>query len=172
MNLASKLQERKMKLFEIPVYALSKNELEIRVKKREKEFHYYPYKHIDESMSDIAVSDTYPKKLYDYNHVVGMIVIYIDKYEVEAKLFKARYEKYYWKSGRKKFLEDMHINGAHSRYNINEIKDCIKTVYRIAASCVGKSMFIDDECFTNLVDLIDWTGVVEMMKMSGESALK
>lgn len=152
-----------MKLFEIPVYAFSRDKLANKVKIREEEFHYYPYGHIDDANALIPVSDTFPKKLYDYNHVVGVIVILIDKYEVEAKLFKALYEKYYWKSGRKKFLVDMHINGAHLRYSINNIKDCIRYVYNIAVSCVDKPMFIDDECFTNLLDLIDWSGVVDKL---------
>lgn len=51
-----------MKLFEIPVYAFSRDKLANKVKIREEEFHYYPYGHIDDANALIPVSDTFPKK--------------------------------------------------------------------------------------------------------------
>ena len=153
-----------MKLFEIPIYAFTKEQLKTRVDYRKGQFHYHPYNHVKKTVSKNVVYDTYPQELYDYNHVVGMIVIHMDKYEVEAKLYKAVYEKYYWKSSKKKFLMDMQINGAHVPYdkkNADSIKDSIRTVYNIATSCIEKDLFIDNECFENVIEYIDFSKFVD-----------
>ena len=59
---------------------------------------------------------------------------------------------------------DMQINGAHVPYdkkNADSIKDSIRTVYNIATSCIEKDLFIDNECFENVIEYIDFSKFVD-----------
>ena len=137
-----------MKLFEIPVYALSRNELKKRVEKYESKFY-------DNNIRKMIMNNViYPKSVWDYNHIVGFIVICYQNQDIFLKWYTdLRAKKYHWNSNRKNFFQNYFIHGY--RYNtekyskIEIIKKLREGIDEIAAE---RGYYVDLEAFDNMIN--------------------
>lgn len=107
--------------------------------------------------------DTYPFRLWDYNHVVGYIRISIDGHDIIFDVFlpMPHCDRYYWKSKRKIFLYDISANGTHfyvaDRMDNKEIQ--VRTAEMLQAvikTHIPKNYFVDTEAFDNLNERVDY----------------
>ena len=103
------------KLFDIPIYALSPDELSRRVKQKVDKLKECAAGTDLQTMDLIIDAETFPKRCWDYNHVVGYIRISASQQDIVFDLFLPRpvVERYIWNSPRKTFLYDVNPNGTH-----------------------------------------------------------
>ena len=106
-----------MKLFEIPVYALSKEALVHRVEKVRQKVRIDGADSCasEESIKRAIDLETFPQRLWEYNHIIGFIVIskkgddiILDWYSPEPI-----FQRYYWRSTKKHFLQNAQLSGYH-----------------------------------------------------------
>lgn len=161
-----------MKLFEIPVYAISKDALIKRVKaKKEKTIKKYDLsrdfddKRIPQRIIDL---ETYPQRLWNYNHIVGFITISIEEHDIVFDQYVPanKVERYCWDSNKKIFLKDNELNGYHFPYNTlktgDEIRERIHDLFdEIADKIVDKCFYVDREAFNQADSLIDYSRLLE-----------
>ena len=106
-----------MKLVEIPVYALSEKVLKKRVdiafSKFSKDYNYTGKSNAE--LRQIFDISAYPAHLWEYNHIIGYIVISksVDDMILDWYAPLSTVQKYYWNSGKKHYIQDTHLNGYH-----------------------------------------------------------
>ncbi len=151
------------KLFEIPVYAFRRDTLYKRYKQRQAKLIKKHESVTGETMRRALEMDTYPFRLWDYNHVVGYIRISIDGHDIIFDVFfpMPHCDRYYWKSKRKIFLYDISANGTHfyvaDRMDNKEIQ--VRTAEMLQAvikTHIPKNYFVDTEAFDNLNERVDY----------------
>ena len=154
-----------MKLFEIPVYVLSRALLEKRVNTA---FSKFFKKYNDTGKSETELKKlfditAYPARLWDYNHIIGYIVIskcggdmILDWYTLFPGV-----QKYYWGSGRKKYMQNTHLSGYH--FYTGNIKSGTQLRQRLYELIKGfekelkkRGYFVDLEAFRNIDGLLDY----------------
>ena len=155
-----------MKLFEIPVYALSRMSLcernqALRAKLNRK---YSGNPHIN----DLIDLETYPYRLWDYNHIVGYITISASGRDILFNIFlpTPHKDRYHWKSKSKTFLYDISANGTHFYVNENmrneDIQDRIAAMLQsIIETHIPKRYCVDTEAFDHLNRKLDYMSVME-----------
>lgn len=162
-----------MKLFEIPIYAFSRTELKKRIKKWKKKY--------NEKESEMLMNE---RKQYDYNHIVGFIVINYKDCDITGALYlphllshfmvkgtegvleeDAYKRKYIWHSSRKTFIEKMDINGAGffgdnlQNHEIVQIIDDLLAMIQESVYGYNKKYYIDYEVYNNTKNCIDYTNL-------------
>ena len=162
-----------MKLFEIPVYAFTRDGLDERVlrKKESLKASSFTGRSVDrahiEKVLEFAVSLF---KEWDYNYIVGYIVVIKEQKEIELCLYFPNPEihRFRWYSKRKHYLRKTEDNGLH--FYIGNIRKGEELKKRIEESVYGvandlkakKGYFVDLETFNNLAPLIDYDILLTM----------
>ena len=157
-----------MKIFEIPIYALSKETLSKRVKehikKIEIELGDVPKKTLEKRIE----RETFPYKAWDYNHIVGYITISIHNRDVLFDVYHPYPEikKYYWNTNRKKFVRYDSPSGFHFRVdekmnNADISKGILDFVDEIKGELIPQSYYVDCEAFNALVCNVDYKSIIE-----------
>ena len=152
---------RKNKLFEIPIYALSRDVLERRANAFKQKMRQ------NSNLSDnefMLLMEMYPQQRWDYNHIVGYFVISIQDRDICLDQFVLSEEltKYQWKSNKKHFLRNNMINGFHLRVSSKESNaeignKIVQLVEGAKNSLIHKKgYFVDDAAFRNVVEKIDY----------------
>lgn len=156
------------KLFDIPIYALSPGELSHRVKQRIDKLKEYAAGTDPQTMDLIIDTETFPKRCWDYNHIVGYIRISATRQDVVLDLFLPRpaVERYIWSSHRKVFLYDVHANGTRfytgnmkTNEEIREAADEMLTW--MIKDHLPKRYYVDRSGFDNLNCHLDYLGIIK-----------
>lgn len=155
------------KLFEIPIYALSRKELDKRIKKDRTAF-ITKNNHIPEDIA-VDVFDnkfTLYKRNWDYNHIVGYIQIFKQENNLKLELYLIvePKSKYYWKSNRKKFLRKQFTNGCNiylgqyeNNIQVSKQLDCL--LNDLKKNYIPSRYYIDTETYDNTKEYIDYKGI-------------
>lgn len=156
------------KFIEIPIYALDKSTLCARYKKYVETLRRDVFPDIKEEIFQRCLEiETHPKRIWEYNHIVGYIVI---GYEIGDILFKVylptpQKQRYMWKTSKKTFLYDIHANGTHFRVDgsmssqdiQHEIADMLNSIIK---EQVPKKYYVDRQAFDNINSKIDYLKII------------
>lgn len=150
-----------MKLFEIPVYALSKKRLSDRIEYRVKKLKEWSSSTSEEHLRKLIALDTYPQCLWDYNHIIGVMVVNVDGDDVELQWYAhVPKTRYYWHSYKKEFLQNTNMTGYHFRYlglTNSTIKESLyRLVHGFAKELSRERYYVDLEVFNNVVHCLDF----------------
>lgn len=159
------------KLFEIPIYALSRSTLEKRVNYAEASFEKEYLKTNDnvdnEHFQKCLQLAFFPKQLWDYNHIIGYIVIKTDEQDVllEEYLPYKELERYHWDAEKKHFVVNQMSPGMHFSIGekpSQEIKENIQLFLNEFENRLKKRGYVlDREAFDNIAPYIDFKKLVE-----------
>ena len=164
-----------MKLFEIPVYALSKDMLMKRYEEKRKhlveKWDLMGTQNGDEKrIKEIIYLVTYPQYLWDYNHIVGFINIKYNSRDIAFEQFVPAkpIERYRWDNRKQKmFLMNNGLNGYHFYYRGmrtgKDIQDRIHLMLDDITNRIKKEKhyYVDREAFDQADRLIDYSKLLE-----------
>lgn len=155
-------------IFHIPVYAISKNQLrqkyanvaaQIRTELSGKE---------KSLIQRIIALQTYPQRLWEYNHIVGYIKISVTSQDVVFNIFlpAPQKQRYRWLSSRKTFLYDISANGTHFYVNDKMQNKDIQTrtsqmLNDVIKVHIPKRHYVDKSVFDNINEYIDYRAIME-----------
>ena len=163
-----------MKIYEIPVYAMNPDVFKVKVEEaKEKERNKYIQTHdgcTDKDIRDYLYLVFQPFQLYDYNHIVGYIVISIEGDDVDFKVYlqtegRMKKSRYVWYTSKKWFL-DYHIYAnPHFRVPANMDNDTIrgeihKYLDEIIESICTKDYYVDRSAFDNIDSTVDYRNLL------------
>ncbi len=151
------------KIFEIPIYAISRETLKKRVDKDKtifiKKHQYCP----DEKLLIAYDNLLLGKKTWEYNHIIGYLVIAKRDSDIIFLLYKPLkpIKRYFWKTEKKSILINQVLNGYHfsmrqyksNREIILEINNLIKGIIK---NHLSKNEILDMEIYNNLKGSIDF----------------
>ena len=152
-----------MKLFEIPVYALQRNDLAKRVGKAYENFREQHTLADEETVKRGWDRESFPQRLWDYNHIWGYIVISKIGDEIEFLWYspKPTLQRYRWKSIRKHYLQGEQLSGYH--FYTGNIVSGVQLETRINELLMDftkklekKGYYPDLEAFNSINPLIDY----------------
>jgi hypothetical protein len=156
------------KIFEIPIYAMSKEKL---YKKYLNFASSWKKAHLDasDSINQRCIEiETYPQRLWDYNHIVGYIKISADFQDIIFDVFlpTPNHERYLWKSRQKVFLYDISAVGRHfyvsDKMDNRAIQDrTSEMLYAVIKTLIPKRYYVDTEAFDHLNKHMDYRSVME-----------
>ena len=159
-----------MKLFEIPVYALSKEKLNERVDYAFRKFKstYSRYEYDDNQFKKLFDIENYPARLWDYNHIIGYIAITKDgkDFGLDWYTIIPSPQKYYWNSRRKNHLQNARINGYHFYAgNMKTGKELQARLNDLVKGFVDdlrkRGYYADDEAFLSISNLLDYDALLK-----------
>lgn len=159
------------KLFEIPIYAFSPENLYHRVNKYKKalqsEYAQTTKNGNPEHGKEWLFLCCHPFQLWQYNHIVGYIVVSYDVCDVYFDVFLQAQgihnrSRYFWKTKQKWFLENQHLGGYHFRLNDRLSNDDIRErihswLEGLIKDKVPKKYYVDHEAFDTVDKMIDYT---------------
>lgn len=156
-------------LFEIPIYGLSPSALNNRFLARKKSIEI---ECADRNVSptharDILELETYPCRMWQYNHIVGFIRISIDGQDMNYEVFLpvGQRERYRWLSSRKVFMYDIHANGTHFYLGNTKTNDIIQQrlvemLHEVIKQHVPKRYYVDTSTFDSTYRHIDYMSII------------
>ena len=160
-----------MKLFEIPIYALNRETLMKRYSDRKNKLldRAVRAQTTEEDQERIIEINTWPQRLWDYNHIVGYIVISIGINDVSFELYVPAdtIERYHWDNKSKKMLlKNNQINGCHFNYrNMKTDKEIRNRIHQmlddITQRMIDKRFYVDREAFDQAEKLIDYSKLLK-----------
>lgn len=155
-------------VFHIPVYALSKNQhrqkyadvaAQIQTELSGKE---------NWVMQGSIALQTYPQRLWEYNHIVGYIKISVTSQDVVFDVFlpTPQKQRYRWLSSRKTFLYDISANGTHFYVNDKMQNKDIQTrtsqmLNDVIKVHIPKRYYVDKSVFDNINEHVDYRAIME-----------
>lgn len=163
-----------MKLFEIPIYAYSPEGLQKKVseyKEKHKKEYEISHKKIDQQhMSACANLACSPYQLWEYNHIVGYIVIASEKNDLVFELYLQAHSnnfksRYIWLSNQKWFLCNQNILDYHFRMKPTDTNEIIKAkiillLEEIIKEFIPSKYYVDRDAFDNVNKLIDYESLL------------
>ena len=156
-----------MKLFEIPVYGLTKEVLKKRVEERRirltKEARLSHEDLKDERI--IQGLSVYPKDQWAYNHIVGFIEISYEKDKITLNWYTTTdLKSYRWESTKKRFLQPTRPSGHHFYIgNIksgDEFRNRLHELLHLFIQDLKNEhsgYYVDLEVFNNIDKLVDYS---------------
>ena len=162
------------KLFEIPIYACSPSAFSIRVGKHKEALsseHLQPYRKIDDDqIRQRLFYACHPFQLWDYNHIVGYIVMLSDGVDVFFELYLQAHgyhhkSRYHWRSTQKWFLENQSVAGYHFRLEEKDSSEAIRAKIHLwldgmIRELVPSKYYVDRESFDNIDSIVDYSKLV------------
>lgn len=176
MVIRDRLKDNKtMKLFEIPIYAYSPEGLQKKVseyKEKHKESYEVSHEKIDQQhMNACANFACSPYQTWQYNHIVGYIVIVSEKNDIVFELYlqthSSNYKsRYIWRSNQKWFLCNQNILGYHFMIKPTDTNDIIKKrvfsfLEGIIKEFIPSKYYVDREAFENINKLINYESLLK-----------
>lgn len=166
-NLRKELGCTVLKLFEIPVYAISRKNLIDRYRSFCAKLKNEHPSCSEEHMTSLVALMTYPYRLWDYNHIVGYIRISTNGRDILFDIFlpEPHKDRYHWRSEHKVFLYDISANGTHFYVSSKMCNDDIQvraaeTLQAIIETHIPKRYFVDTEAFYHLNPNLDYLGII------------
>ena len=161
-----------MKLFEIPVYALSKNALNERVIKHQHNLKVYCAKQgVPESdIKRVVDLNTFPMRLWEYNHIMGYIVLYSTRNDIKLDWYVCLpKKKYYWYSKVKRFYQNAHLVGYH--FNLEKVdsgkelqKKISNLLFEFISHIDNKDYYVYLTVFNNINFFLDYDRLLDLLK--------
>lgn len=156
-----------IKLFEIPIYALSPSKLKNRVSKCILNLKN-ALTHLDDStVARIIERKTFPMRSWDYNHVVGYIRISASKTDILFDVFLPIPvpERYIWYTTKKLYFQDICANGTHIYHgNLKTNKEIHKAISdmldQVVANHIPSRFYVDREAFNAINEHIDYLSIL------------
>ena len=152
-----------MKLFEIPVYALQRNDLAKRVGKAYEDFREQHTLADEETVKRGWDRESFPQRLWDYNHILGYIVISKVGDEIELLWYSSTFclQRYKWKSRQKHFLQREQLSGYHFYCGNLASGDQVRArttdmLMSFTKTLKKKGYYVDLEAFNSINPLIDY----------------
>ena len=156
-----------MKLFEIPVYGLTKEELVRRVEKRRLRLINVASSSEEDHQNEATIQglSVFPKDQWAFNHIVGFIEIFYEKQNIILYWYTSvNSRNYHWESSSKKFFQLNRPSGYH--FYAGNVKSGDELQKKISDSLNGfirdlkdehRGYYVDLESFNNLNKLIDYS---------------
>lgn len=154
-------------LFEIPIYTMDKEKFEN--KWRQKEQKYF-------EMSSCETFEEYKKEtrlcfcpynIWQYNQIIGYIIISVSKNDVWFERYLADIGRIIFDSKQKRFMNNKPINGMHfytSGMDNSKIIALIKDMQEsVVKQFIDKKYYVDKTVFNNLIDNVDFKGIMQNM---------
>ena len=154
------------KLFEIPIYAVDRNTLHTKYSNAADKIKEDCKECAAETIQRCIDHETYPHRMWDYNHIVGYIQILTKRQDVIFEVYlPCEKKRYYWKSKSKVFLYNIHANGTHffvdKKRNNSEIQGQVAAMLNDVIKChIPKQYFVDTEAFLTLNRMIDYHSLI------------
>ncbi|MBO4987715.1 MAG: hypothetical protein J6C63_02570 [Lachnospiraceae bacterium] len=156
------------KFIEIPIYALDERTLCVRYEKYVEELRRDVFSDINEETFKRCLEiGTYPKRVWEYNHIVGYIVIGYEFGDLQFKVYlpTSQKQRYRWRTTKKTFLYDTHSNGTHFRVDGSmssqdiqqEIENMLNSIIK---EHVPKRYYVDRQAFDNINSKIDYLKII------------
>ena len=155
-----------VKLFEIPIYGLSRKTLGARYKKYCDNF-YRKYPDASVESSEICIElEKGSQRCWDYNHIVGYILIYFELNDICFNVYLPKQcDRYRWGSCQKTFIRNIFANSTHFRINDlsnneaiqKEIADMLDSTI---SAHVPNRFFVDRETFDNTYKFINYSEMI------------
>ena len=160
-------------LFAIPIYALSKEGLNRRVERKEKENvkkRTNVYCQEDSKYMDRIVSEECtPMNIWEFNHIIGYIKIGVTAHDVWFEFYLCdSFTKYNWTTHRKKFIRPYQTIGdhfcvEHERSNIDIGKDIKSMLENVKKSDFLNKYFVDSSIFDETYMYLDYNAIMSTM---------
>jgi hypothetical protein len=157
-----------IKLFEIPVYAMSREKLS---RKCEQVCAKLRSEHVgcsEDHVNAIVALSVHPQRQWDYNHIVGYIKISANCQDIIFDVFlpTPQRERYLWQSGQKVFLYNISANGTHfyvsERMNNRAIQDrTAEMLCSVIKTHIPSRYYVDTEAFDHLNKHMDYRSIME-----------
>lgn len=152
------------KIFEIPVYAMPKKVFYKRWEKvKNKTLDMFVSSGWKENEAKRTIDQLYfPYTVFDYNQIIGYLIISINSNDVFADYFYTEDEVFRIASKRRHFMslmpsiDHLRIYGCTN----NEIADKIKELVDDCKSYIDKRFYIDDEIFNRLLYCVDYNRII------------
>ncbi|NLY70522.1 MAG: hypothetical protein GX076_02395 [Clostridiales bacterium] len=165
---------KKRKLFEIPVYALDKESLRRRVDTKNSRFKKRLEKENVRNDDEIARKafdvNNFPQRVWEYNHIIGYIVISLTTQDVWFEIYFPYQEikRYCWNSKVKKSLINTYANGLHfhvsSDMSNEEIRDKTKQwLDTIVCNHLLRRYCVDSEAFIFINTSLDYRKLMKIV---------
>ena len=144
-----------IKLFEIPIYALSKKKLKEKVHQKEE--------NLREKVKDEKAFQ------WEYNHVVGIIKISVKNSSIIYEIYGQTPwgKRYCWYSSKRKALQNKQIIGTHFYIGDEQSNESIQNkvadylLRGIVRDCIPSNYYVDVEAFLNVNKYIDYLDLVD-----------
>lgn len=155
-----------MTIFEIPVYALSPEQLNDRFERKKKALsEECTNKDCPTTITSLAIeNETFPQRLWRYNHIVAYIAIHKNNDDIEFRQFLPHKptKRYLWTSSKKYFLRDNLATGYHFRITADMTATAIRAKIHdyldvISKPLYAKGWYIDREAFDTIDRIIDYS---------------
>lgn len=157
------------KLFELPIYALSESAL----KKRSREYslrfreNLSRYDSSEENIDYCIDRQTFPQRIWDFNHIIGFIVISATSQDVLFDVFLPYPEKkrYRWLAYKKVFLHNIMANGTHfyvdTKYENDYIYKRTLDMLDFVIEChIPPRYYVDRTTFDNTSAYTDFKSII------------
>lgn len=165
------------RIIEIPIYALDEKTLFKRYTVAEEKCRKELIDTIDATEEQIRRCleiEYYPQRLWQYNHIVGYILIAIDSDDLLMNVYKieqAEKTHYFFSSHVKQFLVDVSPGGYHiNLYKATSNEEIRQIVAKwIQSACndtnlIPKRWFVDRDKFDLVNPHLDYLGIYETIK--------
>ena len=164
-----------IKLFEIPIYAISRNKLNKKYQTFRNNFKSkYPYLS-SKTFERCIELETYPQRCWEYNHLIGYILIYYEFNDIYFNVYLPyKIRRYYWRSYRKIYVRDIMANSTHFRIdditkNKEKQKDLIEMLDVVIKDHIPKEFYVDRETFDNTYSFINYSEIILNSKSLSQS---
>lgn len=160
------------KLYDIPIYAISPERLEKRVKEKSEKIAFFASpKHNEQSLKELISSSVSPNNIWNYNHIIGYISISVSNADVWFDLFLPAKEKkkYYWTSNVKVFVRDSMLNGFHfyvteKMSNLDIKLKTSQMLHDLIKSEMLKQYCVDTKVFESTYNYLDFREVINSLE--------
>lgn len=156
-------------LFEIPIYGVSPKTLWERFSARKKEIEFNCAQRQLEltHTTEILTLETYPYRLWQYNHIVGYIRVSINVQDMNYDVYLpvGQRKRYRWNSHRKVFLYDIHANGTHfylgnMKTNFEIQQQLADMLHGVIRDHIPKRYYVDTSVFDATYQHIDYLSII------------
>lgn len=162
---------KRIKIFEIPIYAFSKDELLNKFENKKRDILNENYNLSQTTKNAVIELETYPARVWEYNHIIGYLVIYVSQQDIIFEVFKPhKLKRYNWNSKKKLFLLNTHQNGLHFRLAKDQNLDVIqKDVEDMLFNIVDenfRSRYVDLDMFLRINKYINYLEISDGINTS------
>lgn len=157
-----------VKLFDIPIYAISPSKLKSRVCK-----HIIKLKNLftnlDTDMATHVIDiQTFPMRSWDYNHIIGYIRVTASKSDILFDVFLPlpTPKRYIWTTTKKVYVQDMCTNGTHLYLgllrNNEEIREAIANMLsQVIDEHIHARFYVDRATFDVVNEHLDYMSIIQ-----------
>ena len=164
-----------IKLHEIPLYALSVEQLTSRYERFKENFWKNCSQLDQETFQKCVEHETFPQRCWTHNHIVGYIDILLDMQDIVFEIYlpHPQFKRYDWRRSRKIYMRNIMANGTHFRIESRMKNSDIQTqifemLDGIIKNHIHSKYYVDRNVFDMIHYHIDYKGIYENQRKSGE----